>query len=326
MKLSFIIPCYNGANTLHYSVDSVVQQGIEDYEIIIVNDGSEDNTLKVAYEIAKVNRNVVVLDKPNGGVSSARNYGIKKATGDYLVFLDADDEFAPEFWREVKPYVNPINSTIIFGFDYEESPTEVRVYKNKYNHDLVSDYLMGRVHIHICSFITKRDLVFDNNIFFDEGTYFSEDREFIVKVLLASSHYKYINKVFFHYKYRDGSAMHIPIYTSRKSTSLDAMERVLNIVEGDRIKREAALIQLKLTIILHVKSYIKTNCKDYTLWLKLRAYSTKYLKINTSLSFNKYAIYVWILGGLYNLNEKLFIKVLTCLSNGKRINDRSVRK
>lgn len=311
MKLSFIIPCYNGAKTLHYSVDSIVRQGIEDYEIIIVNDGSEDNTFKVACEIAKVNRNVVVIDKPNGGVSSARNYGIRKATGDYLVFLDADDEFDPEFWKEVRPYVN-LNSTIIFGFDYEESPTKLRIYKNKNKHDLVVDYLMGRVHIHICSFLTRRDVIFDNNIFFDEGTFFSEDREFIVKVLLSTSDYKYINKALFHYKYREDSAMHIPIYTNRKSTSLDAMARVLNIVQGSKIKQEAALIQLKLTIILHIKSYIKTNCQDYKLWIKLRDYSSTYLKLKTPLSFNKYAIYVWIFGGLYRTNEKLFMKLLTC--------------
>ena len=312
MKLSFIIPCYNGADTLHYSIDSVVQQGIEDYEIIIVDDGSEDNTLEVACEIAKMNRNVLVLNKPNGGVSSARNYGIRKATGDYLVFLDADDEFDPKFWAEVRPYVNGINSTIVFGFDYEESPTKLRIYKNKNKHDLVADYLMGRVHIHICSFLTKRDIIINNNIFFDEGTYFSEDREFIVKVLLATSNYKYINKVFFHYKYRVGSAMHIPMYTYRKSTSLDAMARVLNIVKDDKIRRDAALIQLKLTIILHIKSYLKTNCQDNKLWIKLRGYGSTYLKSNTPLSFNKYAIYVWILGGLYNSNEKLFMKFLTC--------------
>lgn len=326
MKLSFIIPCYNGADTLRFSVESVIKQGIEDYEIIIINDGSTDNTLKEANRIKSECPNVIVLDKSNGGVSSARNLGIKHSSGDYLVFLDADDEFDSDFWKEVKQYTDRSKSLIIFGFDFEELPTKTRLYKNKIKGDIIADYLMGRVHIHICSIITKREIIINNNILFDEGTHFSEDIEFIVKVLMASKEYIYIHKNLFHYKYRESSAIHIPMYTFRKSTSLDAMERVLNIVEGDKIKWEAALIQLKLTIILNVKSYIKTNCKDYKLWLKLRDYSSTYLKIITPLSFNKYAIYVWILGGLYNLNEKLFINFLTCLSNGKRINDRSVRK
>lgn len=99
MKISFIIPCYNGANTLLNGVESVVKQNIDDYEIIIINDGSTDNTHDVAQAIASKNSHVIVLDKPNGGVSSARNLGINKATGNYIMFLDADDELMPDMYN-----------------------------------------------------------------------------------------------------------------------------------------------------------------------------------------------------------------------------------
>lgn len=310
MKISFIIPCYNGADTLHYSVDSVVQQGIEDFEIIIINDGSTDETLKEAYRIKNECPNVIILDKPNGGVSSARNLGIKHASGDYLVFLDADDEFDPDFWKEVKPLTLQSYSLIIFGFDAEVSPNKIRYYNNRVSRDLITDYLMGYIHIHICSFLTKREIIVDNNIIFDEGTYFSEDREFMMRVFLAANDYVFINKNLFHYKYRDSSAMRIFQYNYRKSTSIDAMERVLELMGDDSNRYNAALIQLNVTILLHLKLYLKTNCQDKNLYVKIQNYCSKYLNKKATFIFNRYSIYVWFYSLLYRVNGRLFIKII----------------
>ena len=296
MKISFIIPCYNGANTLLNGVESVVKQNIDDYEIIIINDGSTDNTHDVAQAIASKNSRVIVLDKPNGGVSSARNLGINKATGDYIMFLDADDEFDTAMWTEVKAYLQQGVELLIFGFDSEEDVNKVRVYNNKIKSDLIVDYLIGRVHIHICGMLTKREVIVDNAIRFDEGTYFSEDREFIVRVLLAACEYEYINKNLFHYKYREDSVMHVQQYTYRKSTSLDAMARVLDLIADNENRREAALVQLKLTILLHIRDYRKTHCDDSALKVKLLEYSMRYLTQETPLRWNKYYLYVWFFG------------------------------
>ena len=313
MKISFIIPCYNAADTLHLSVNSVVKQGIEDYEIIIINDGSSDDTLKVAQKIKSENPYVIVLDKPNGGVSSARNLGIKYAKGDYLAFLDADDEFDPDFWNVVKPFAKQSHGLIIFGFDTEISPTKTRCYNNRPGPDLITDYLMGRVYIHVCSFLAKREIIQSNYILFDEETHFSEDKEFIVKVLLLENDYVYINRNLFHYKYRESSAMHVPVYSYRKSTSLNAMERVLSEIGDNQQRRIAALIQLKMTILLHIKGYLKTNCHDQNLWSKLEDYCSRYLIIKTPLMLNRYSIYVWLLGELYRLKYDLFLKVVKVL-------------
>ena len=296
MKLSFIIPCYNGADTLQRSVESVICQNIDDYEILIVNDGSTDNTLEVAKKIAIKHPQVDVLNKPNGGVSSARNLGIDHATGDYIVFLDADDEFDSNFWLAVKPYVDESAELIIFGFDTEEAPSKVRTYHNKIKKDIVVDYLLGRLRIHICSFLTKKDLIVDKAIRFDEGTYFSEDKEFIIRVLLAANRYDYINTNLFHYKYRDNSAMHLQQYTYRKSTSLDATARIYDLVKHDEDRSEAALVQLKLTILLHIRFYKKTHCADLTLWKKLRNYFDLYVTLQTPFRLDKYYLYVWFWG------------------------------
>lgn len=94
-KLSIIIPAYNYAHSLARAVLSVSQQMDENTEIIIVNDGSTDNTADVLIELQqKLQDKIKVYNKTNGGLSSTRNFGIRHATGDYLIFLDADDEMA----------------------------------------------------------------------------------------------------------------------------------------------------------------------------------------------------------------------------------------
>ena len=96
MKLSIIIPCYNMELYLQECVDSLLNQELNtsEYEIIIVNDESKDNTLKIALDYSKQNNHVKVIDKKNAGVGAARNSGFDLAQGDYIYFLDPDDYLA----------------------------------------------------------------------------------------------------------------------------------------------------------------------------------------------------------------------------------------
>lgn len=94
MKLSIIIPAYNAEKTIINALDSVYnQQNINDlaFEVIVINDGSTDNTFEVASNYSEKVNNLTVYSKENGGVSSARNYAIEKAIGEWIAFLDSDD-------------------------------------------------------------------------------------------------------------------------------------------------------------------------------------------------------------------------------------------
>lgn len=90
MKISVIIPAYNNAKTIEKTIDSILAQKGADLEVIVVNDGSVDNTKEV---LAKYSDRITVIDKENGGVSSARNLGLSKMMGEFVMFIDADDEF-----------------------------------------------------------------------------------------------------------------------------------------------------------------------------------------------------------------------------------------
>ena len=89
--LSIIVPIYNAQDYIQVSLDSLLKQNYDDYEIICVNDGSTDNTLSILMEYEKKNSRIRLIDKENGGVSSARNIGIQSACGKWIWFVDSDD-------------------------------------------------------------------------------------------------------------------------------------------------------------------------------------------------------------------------------------------
>ena len=93
MKLSIIVPVYNVEKTLKRCVDSILRQRLDNYELLLIDDGSPDNSGAMADEMADNDR-IKVYHKANGGLSDARNYGLERATGDYVTFVDSDDEIA----------------------------------------------------------------------------------------------------------------------------------------------------------------------------------------------------------------------------------------
>ena len=94
--ISIIIPCYNVQDTIEYTVGSVLNQTNQQYEIILINDGSTDDTLSVITHLQEKSDKIKVVDKANGGVSSARNVGIAMASSLYVFFLDGDDYIEPK--------------------------------------------------------------------------------------------------------------------------------------------------------------------------------------------------------------------------------------
>lgn len=117
VKLSIIIPVYKSEKYIKKCVESVLNQSLKEIEIICVNDGSPDNSLKILNEIKSKNENVLIVDKKNEGVWKARIDGIRMATGEYIGFLDSDDFLEEDFARKMYENAKELNSDIaICGF------------------------------------------------------------------------------------------------------------------------------------------------------------------------------------------------------------------
>jgi len=115
--VSIIVPIYNAGDFLIHCLDSVVQQTYLNLEIILINDGSTDDSLKICNRYAQEDNRIVLIDKENEGVSIARNTGIQNARGDYFAFLDADDWIAPNYIEQLmSPFENENVDISICGY------------------------------------------------------------------------------------------------------------------------------------------------------------------------------------------------------------------
>ena len=120
-KISVIIPVYNVEKYLRRCLESVINNTYTNLEIICINDGSSDNSLKILNEYAARDSRVVVFSKSNGGLSSARNKGIKKSTGEYITFIDSDDWVHPQFFEIlIQSLQNDNTDAAICGFSQVE--------------------------------------------------------------------------------------------------------------------------------------------------------------------------------------------------------------
>lgn len=132
-KFSIIIPCYNDGAYALEAIDSCLQQQFPAHEIILIDDGSTDNSRDLVSTRYADEPRVQIISKPNGGLSSARNHGVKHATGDFIVFLDSDDRIAPGFLSAASIIIStatePKHLLVISPFkffaDSEESPERV---------------------------------------------------------------------------------------------------------------------------------------------------------------------------------------------------------
>ena len=126
MKYSIIIPVYNVEKYLKQSIQSVLDQSYEDFEVILIDDGSTDKSPAICDELAEKDERVKVIHKQNGGVSSARNEGIRQAKGDYILFLDADDWYDTKLLENCLPYTEKELNAFYFNY--------ANIYKNLYSH------------------------------------------------------------------------------------------------------------------------------------------------------------------------------------------------
>ncbi|HOA81558.1 MAG TPA: glycosyltransferase family 2 protein, partial [Defluviitaleaceae bacterium] len=113
---SVVIPLYNKELSIGNTIQSVLDQTYQEFEIVVVNDGSTDNSLQIVEQIN--DPRIRIINKPNGGVSSARNRGIKEAKSEWIALLDGDDLWTPNYLIEMKNLINDFHNNKFFGCNF----------------------------------------------------------------------------------------------------------------------------------------------------------------------------------------------------------------
>jgi len=217
-KISVIVPVYNTEKYLPVCLQSCMVQTLRDIEIICINDGSTDGSLEILKAFQQEDGRIKIIDKPNGGLSSARNAGIRAAHGEFLMFLDSDDKLAKNacerVWRETKEAKTDI---VIFGTDYFPWYPEpdnwlkqvLKVPTGRY-WEFEPNVLFRRSGSipFVWRQAYRRSLLVENNLYFDEEVKFGEDTVFQLEMFPHARRFAFIADKLYQYRWcRPGSLM-----------------------------------------------------------------------------------------------------------------------
>ena len=206
--VSIVIPIYNSEKYLNKCVDSLLNQSYRNIEVLLINDGSKDNSLKICEDYKAKDNRVKVFSKENGGVSTARNLGIEKASGKYIFFIDGDDYLSESFLeKEYQMMISGGYETIIGGriFCKENGDIIKNSQYAKENRQVtmedIAKELVKNIYFSTCTgILILSEIIKKNNLMYDTKLNFGEDTEFNLKVFknakrigyLADSGYYYV--------------------------------------------------------------------------------------------------------------------------------------
>ena len=213
MKLSIIVPVYGVANYLCKCIDSLLVQDIEDYEIILVDDGSPDECPKICDEYAEKYTNIKAIHQTNAGLSATRNAGLAIAQGDYIMYVDSDDYLQPNVLGILMQQVER-DQLDVLRFRYQnvrESGEVFAPYKDMTNYNNNSSiptdgltFLNERMgtQCYAVQFLVRREIVLQEQ--FTPGIYF-EDTDWTPRMLLRAAWVASTDLVVYNYLWREGS-------------------------------------------------------------------------------------------------------------------------
>lgn len=215
--ISIIVPAYNSEKTIKKCLHSILEQTYKNFEVILVDDGSTDLTKAICMDFVNLDKRFKYYYKENGGLSDARNFGLKMATGDYYSFIDSDDYIHKDFYKESINLFNKYNADIV-SFDLMIVNEDMKEYE--YNikkekeavlekNEALKEYLSPRkkryIHHGLCMKVYKKSL-FDNLIF--EKGRFHEDLFITYKLIEKANVFIYKSLPYYFYFQNNSSITH----------------------------------------------------------------------------------------------------------------------
>ena len=262
--VSIIVPIYNAEKYLGKCIDSLVNQTYKNIEIILINDGSTDNSKPIVNKYSYDSR-VKIIHQKNSGVSISRNNGIQVAKGKYIQFTDADDWLDNTMIEKMVYSAEKNNSDIVICGYYNIKNDNVKgVYLS--NYDLTFKNLISDDSTKYGGFpwnkLIKKDVItnlYDDNIHFYENLLFFLENSKNIKI------YSFIKEPLYYYNINDTSAVHSKKYNTKRKTILDALIRIINLVENEYkdYYRYLYISRFNETVVMFNKNNLNIKNKEY---------------------------------------------------------------
>jgi glycosyltransferase involved in cell wall biosynthesis len=228
IDISVIMPIYNGNKWVSNTLKNLSKQTFQNFEVIIINDGSTDNTQSIVEEFCEVNPNFRLYNKPNGGVASARNMGLEKARGEYIIHHDVDDGMPTDALDSLFKCAVINHSDIVIG-DYAVWSFKIKKRINQsFNCDSLSfiqGLLNNRYHGSLCNKLIKSEVY--RGVSFEENIDHMEDKLLLIRLLLKRPSIRYLPKVvYYYYADRGGSG-------NEPDKALQSYKRIIELLQKD---------------------------------------------------------------------------------------------
>ena len=246
VNLSCIVPIYNSEKYLSKCLDSLTNQTMKNYEVILVDDGSTDNSKKIVDEYIKLYPDKFkYFYQKNMGQASARNLGLKKAEGEYIFFVDSDDYLELDACQKVYECANE-NDYDILSFELEEELEDgTKKSSNYYKFTDVSDdkkYILCETSS--VNKIIRKSILIENNLQFVEN-YIYEDLELIPRLILYTKKVCFIEDKLYHYVIHNNSTMRQKEYNSKLQNIFFVMNSLKNSLENTEYKEELEYLYIE---------------------------------------------------------------------------------
>lgn len=250
IKVSVIVPVYNVEKFIDKCLNSIVNQTLKEIEIIVVNDGTKDNSQKIIDKyVKKYPDKIKSYIKENGGQGSARNYGLKKTTGEYIGYVDSDDFVEKDMYKKLYNKAKENNYDIVVCGNYNVSEDyqnkNIDAFINNYNTDL-ENIFFGKMAV--WNKIYKRDILIKNKLEFKEKVWY-EDLAFTLKAIMNSNTFAFIDEPLYDYLIREGSTMNNS-NVQRNLEILDAFNDILSYIQHN--KKEEYFNKIEFLAIDHI--------------------------------------------------------------------------
>lgn len=287
---SIVVPIYNVENYLEECLNSILTQTFDFYELILVNDGSSDNSGKIADEYAKKYKQIKVIHKENGGLSSSRNSGIKRAIGDYLLFVDSDDLLVNKnALFNIVPYLDG-NEVVLLGFDKLYFDKTIKPVVNNADESLrnkkIDDKINGLIRSNVfvssaCNKCINRKYFIENNLFFEEGI-LSEDIDWSIRLLLTVNKMDFTNKPYYYYRQSREGSISTTVSQKHIQDITNSLQKCINLTNDSNVssqRKESILNYLAYQYMILMAYYPETENEEI---------KTKIKKLNYLLNYDEY--------------------------------------
>ncbi|MBQ7785831.1 MAG: glycosyltransferase [Clostridia bacterium] len=219
MLISVIMPCYNSARYLSECLNTVLAQSVRDFELIIIDDGSCDQTLGIAKRYAEMDPRITVLHQENAGVSAARNLGLERASGEWVTFVDSDDLLPPDAFEVMLGAADDDADMVVCAHEtFDESGKRqvfipetgwARKTGEKKRHAAALRLIEGDSVLNImCNKLHRRALIEREHLRLQPDVRIAEDALFNLEAVLCARDIVYVNRITYRYRTHSASAMH----------------------------------------------------------------------------------------------------------------------